>query len=471
LKSQIIILGLFAAVNLLSGCTKGATDASGASSGPTWHSPSGLADYRSLSAQDANNNHVGIDANGNVIHAWMGDDGTNNEIYKAVYHNGTWTSPSGVNDNVSLGATSIFEFSLAVSSGGDAVIAWVASDGSNLRVYKSEYRSGVWTKPANLADAISPSGQDAGTNVSTAMDSSGNAIIVWAEFDGAKTQIYKSEYRSGAWTHPANLADNISPDGFNVAAPSVAMDNNGNAIISWLQDHNGGPEYMVFKSEYRSGAWTHPSSITDFIQPAGTMATTLQAPAVAMDNNGNAIIVWIGSDGTWDQTFKSEYRSGAWTHPASASDNISPNGNNVSAVTAAMSSSGRALILTTEGDGTASRIFKSEYSNGAWVHPIGLTDVFVGTDVYTNIPDLKMNASGEAIFTYVENDSNGDIQTYLGFYRNGAWTLPGTLSDHPSFAGHPSLVGSVAINSAGGAALTFGEIDGTHYRSFVGLFY
>jgi len=43
----------------------------------------------------------------------------------------------------------------------------------------------------------------------------------------------KSEYRNGAWHHPAGLSDNISPDGKPAWAPQVAMDNNGNAIIVW----------------------------------------------------------------------------------------------------------------------------------------------------------------------------------------------------------------------------------------------
>lgn len=51
-----------------------------------------------------------------------------------------------------------------------------------------------------------------------------------------------------AWTHPADLSDNISSDERDFYCPRVAMDSNGNAIITWAQSN--GTRYQVFKSEY-----------------------------------------------------------------------------------------------------------------------------------------------------------------------------------------------------------------------------
>jgi hypothetical protein len=55
-----------------------------------------------------------------------------------------------------------------------------------------------------------------------------------------------------SWIHPADLADNISPDGqdaYIVCSPQVAMDDNGDAIITWEQ--SDGSNWQIFKSEYR----------------------------------------------------------------------------------------------------------------------------------------------------------------------------------------------------------------------------
>ena len=114
------------------------------------------------------------------------------------------------------------------------------------------------------------------------------------------------------------IDNHINPKG-DAESPQVAVDNSGNAIVVWEQ--NNGDDDEIFMSEYRNGSWTHPTGLTDNISPDGQATSWTQ---VAMDDNGNAIVVWLQSDGTHDQIFKSEYRSGSWTHPTGLTNNISP---------------------------------------------------------------------------------------------------------------------------------------------------
>jgi len=160
----------------------------------------------------------------------------------------------------------------------------------------------TWLYPSDLSDNISPDGDDA-NYPQVAMDDNGNAIITWYQFDGRYSQIFKSEYRDGAWTHPSGLNDSISPDGDDAYYPQVAMDDNGNALITWEQ--NDGSYSQIFKSEYCNGVWTHPSGLNDNISPDEDDA---YYPQVAMDDNGNAIITWEQNDSSKSQIFKSEYR-------------------------------------------------------------------------------------------------------------------------------------------------------------------
>ncbi len=113
---------------------------------------------------------------------------------------------------------------------------------------KSEYRDGAWTDPEDLDDHISQNGQDA-EEPQAAMDALGNALIVWEQSDGINWQIFKSEYRDGAWTGPEDLDDHISPDGQEAYPSQVAMDDSGNAVIVWNQ--SDGVNWQIFKSEYR----------------------------------------------------------------------------------------------------------------------------------------------------------------------------------------------------------------------------
>jgi hypothetical protein len=324
-----------------------------------WTHPSSIADHFSPNGGSDTQPlypRVAMDDNGNAIIVWQQYDGATFSVFKSEYRNGSWKHPASLSDHISQGWHA-YQPNVAMDNNGNAIIVWKQWDGANYQIFKSEYRNGSWTYPANLSDNISPDGTavwDATPQV--AMDNNGNAIIVWDQQDGTTyTQIFKSEYRNGSWTNPSSLSDNISPDWYSAENPQVAMDDNGNAIIVWDQwDTN----YKIFKSEYRGGAWHHPSSISYYINPSGTDAAN---PRVAMDHKDNAIIVWSQSDGTNSQIFKSEYRNGAWINPANLSDNISPNGTNAGIPQVAMDNNGKAIIVWSQSDGANYQIFKSEY--------------------------------------------------------------------------------------------------------------
>jgi len=286
---------------------------------------------------------------------------------------------------------------------GNAIIVWQQSDGLNQQIFMSEYREGKWSR-TRLTDHISPDGQDA-DHPRVAMDDDNNAIIVWEQYDGSVSQIFVSEYRKGAWTHPKNLADHISPNGKHAYSPEVAMDNNSNAIIVWRQ--HDGSTWQIFKSEYRSDTWTYPSSLADNISPNGSNADEAR---VAMDDSGNAIIVWQQSDGLREQIFKSEYRKGAWAHPSSLTDNISPDGESAFSPRVAMANNGNALIVWQQSDGSSDQIFKSEYRSqyhsSAWTHPSSLTDNISPDGLPAYYPQVAVANNGNAIIVWHEDDGS-----------------------------------------------------------------
>lgn len=215
------------------------------------------------------------------------------------YRNGEWTPPVKINPTEQHAHSP----QVAMDNNGNAIIIWEQYVG-NYRIFKSEYRNGTWVHPKNIFDYISPYVIYKVYNSEVAMDDNGNAIIVWSQRTGTDSQIFMSEYRNGTWKHPADLTDNISPDGSFTSNPRVAIDNNGNAIIIWTQFINGvGTKF--FMSEYRNNTWTHPADLNDNILPEGSPSGGYR---VAMDNNGDAIIVWVQSDGDNNQIFKSEFR-------------------------------------------------------------------------------------------------------------------------------------------------------------------
>jgi hypothetical protein len=347
-----------------------------------------------------------MDNNGNVVIVWSQLDGSMgcqmsttegpvivdcSQIFKSEYRNDTWSHPADPSDNISPDSESAYNPHVSMDNNENTIIVWRTSWG----LFKSEYRNSTWSHPADLSDRI-VQGVLVYRPLIT-MDDNGNAIIVWyqnaVDIDWS---IFKSEYRTDTWTHPADIYDNISPDGEDAKYPRVEMDNNGNVVIVWYTP------WKIFKSEYRTGTWSHPVDLSDNINPDGQHIVYF--PWVAMDNNGNAIIVWQQSDGGNQQIFKSEYRNSAWTHPTDLSDNISPDGQDAESPQVAMDNSGNAIIVWQQSDGGNQQIFKSEYRTGTWTHPTDLSDNISPDGQDAESPQVAMDNNGNAIIVWSQYD-------------------------------------------------------------------
>ncbi|MCK4707476.1 MAG: hypothetical protein KAU21_02580, partial [Gammaproteobacteria bacterium] len=121
-----------------------------------------------------------------------------------------------------------------------------------------------------------------------------------------------SEYRDESWTDPVNKSDHISLTGQpataigGILSYSVAMGNNGEAVIAWSQDIPPAScgdltDRQVFVSEYREGGWSHPA---DFNEHLINLDIMTYLPKSMMDNSGNILLGWS----SYTDLFFSEYR-------------------------------------------------------------------------------------------------------------------------------------------------------------------
>lgn len=539
-----------------------------------WHHPASLSDNITPDGKDAKYAQVAMDKNGNAIIVWQQFDGTNNQIFKSEYRNGVWHHPTSLSDNISPDGQDAEYPQVAMDDNGNAIIVWkqnystksssstsvtlesislsgeLSVDGSATlnstdlsvsypsRIFKSEYRNGIWTHPASLSDSVNPSGQYA-LNPRVAMDNSGNAIITWQQdyttksvigsdvtisgnISFANSQIFKREYRNGAWSGAAYVS---SSDGQAAGNAQAAMDNNGNAIIAWVQ-YDEKMNYQIFKSEYRNGVWTGPASSSDHISPNGQDAYD---PQLAMDDHGNAIITWrqnystkssglivnsttisgtlLVTSTSW-RIFKSEFRNGIWTHPASLSDFISPDGQDANNSRVAMDNNGNALIvwnvveqkaqssntsspspviinsnsvetglvstwgsINIETTNYNSRIYMSEYRNGVWHHPSSATDTISPavqnnyTDYFLASPQAAMDDNGNAVIVWHQFDGS-NLKTFVSEYRGGVWHHPASLADSFGPGGQNAGSPVTAMSNNGTAIIAWPQSDGANYQIF-----
>jgi hypothetical protein len=133
-----------------------------------------------------------------------------------------------------------------------------------------------------------------------AMGGAGHAIVVWLQTDGTRSNVWARRYVAGEWEAggPQLLEIDNTGDALN---PKVAMDEKGNAIAVWSQ--HDGTRYNIWARRYSPG-WDWGAS-PELIE---TDDGNAGSPQIAMDAAGNAIAVWLQSDGTVNNVWASEYR-------------------------------------------------------------------------------------------------------------------------------------------------------------------
>ncbi len=383
-----------------------------------WERPADLNDYISLKDYGAYLVTGAMDGNGNAITLWIQKtDEERAMLYKSERRNNVWRHPSSVGDRLSFTGSEVYAFQAAMSDNGSAVIVWA----QNGRLYLGHYRNGAWAWPADTSQAINPSGSDAEAP-SVAMDGNGNAIIAWEQRDGSDNlRIYCSEFRNGVWHHPTNLDDFFSPASIMAAQPKVAMSDNGQACISWLQADNDENE-QIGLAQYTGDTWVKPSGPDDFISLPGYLA---HHHAIAMNSLGDVLVTWIQFTDLGLMVYIAQRQSGVWTYPKNTADALSPDGSLALCVFPALDDHGLALVAwhTMSGDGF--RAYLAEKRDGKWSKPATLDDYMSDPGVDTQVISLAIDNYGGGLILWLRVPEEGIALLQKVEYRNGlGWDIP-----------------------------------------------
>jgi hypothetical protein len=374
---------------------------------------------------------VAANGRGEMLLVWINHDDVDGQIsedhrrlYKSEFRDGVWIDPASAADSINATPERLNGASVVLAENGDAIIAW-NSDG-----FIVHRRDGVWSSPFS----VRPPDIGPASSLRTAINAQGDAIVAWigrGECNGQPCcTVFRSEHSNGVWIHPSDRFDFISPGNRDLRNGScnddvaAAIADNGDAIIVWSQ---ADPDYeQIFKSERRNGVWTNPSSLADHISPDGFFGGRVN---VAMSANGDAILGWQQTDvgDAGDPNFRplmmSEYRAGVWRHPADAMDLFAPVPTfyrTYGAPLMSMASNGDAIVAWGGGEG----VFISEHRSGSWVHPLG-TDSRINGGGPADISDVgvAMNAFGDATVVWSQS-VNQIYRVFRSDYRSGAWQHP-----------------------------------------------
>ena len=133
------------------------------------------------------------------------------------------------------------------------------------------------------------------------MDPDGNAIAVWKQYDGTRYNILANRYTFGSGWGTAGLIE--TDNAGDATYPQVAMDQDGNAIVVWMQ--YDGTRNNIWANHFDGNTYTWGMAQLIETDNAGDA----MYPQIAMDPlTGYAVAVWQQMDYTryniWAYIFK-----------------------------------------------------------------------------------------------------------------------------------------------------------------------
>lgn len=242
---------------------------------------------------------VAIDTDGEAVAVWHQQDGTRYNILANKY------SPStGWDDEVLIesdDAGNAYDPRIDMDASGNAFVVWRQYDGSIYNVMACRYISGsIWYSPEKIE---SGDGQ-VQPPINVAVDSDGNVLAIWLQWDGTRYDIMSNRFTRGVGWETEVEIDNLDKD---AGSPHLDMNGDGNAIAVWKQYVGG--HYSIYASRYvEDGGWSEP----DLVE---TRVGSADVPRVSVDPSGDAIAVWYHFDG---------YRFNIWSNRFTLPDTTPP---------------------------------------------------------------------------------------------------------------------------------------------------
>ncbi|MGF1581081.1 MAG: matrixin family metalloprotease [Gemmataceae bacterium] len=246
---------------------------------------------------------------------------------------------------------------VAMSDDGEFVVTWTQTSGLDVR--------------ARVFDAQgAPQGNDFVVNSTTyhlqeepavAIDDVGNFVIVWDSYgqDGSSRGVYGQRFDPTGTPLGAEIQVNTYTRSSQDDA-DVAMDANGNFVVVWESWGQDGSANGVYGQRFSSNG----SKLgTEFVVNEYTLMSQGEA-AIAMDSNGNFIVAWesYGQDGSWDGIYMRQYTAGGQLVGQETLVNSTTYGSQVYPAVG-LSDNGFAVVTWTGyGSGDSSGVFAQTYA-------------------------------------------------------------------------------------------------------------
>ncbi len=231
---------------------------------------------------------ISTDSSGNFIIAWSDGRNGDGDIYVQRYANDGTPFGNNFKVNDDQGSADQRSSSISTDSTGNFVITWTDKRNGHNDIYAQLYSSDGCFLGMNFK-IICDSGTVSWYDPSLSTDRSGNFVITWGDNRNGNWDIYAQRYSSDGTVLGTNFKVNDDPGSTNQYEPSVAVQADGNFVITW-RDHRG--PGGIYAQRYGNDG----SAIGANFRVTDNQAILGHSSVISLDRNGNFVITWEAMD-------------------------------------------------------------------------------------------------------------------------------------------------------------------------------
>jgi hypothetical protein len=244
---------------------------------------------------------VALDDAGDGIVVWTQYDGTRLNLWATTLVGGVWGTAAPIETNDAY----VNNVSLAMNGAGKGIVTWDQSDGMRQRIWANTYDKGTGFQTAAILESTTSG--DA-RNGWLAIDDKGDALAFWSR-TGTIATLYAHRRAAGAWSATATtIASGLS----NEFWPRFDFDATGAGRLVWSESGSyagqgdTGSNNVFTRSFGAAGSW----GAVGVVENDSRSVNGSSPPRIAVDAAGNAVCVWVQTDGNHFHVWANRYRAG-----------------------------------------------------------------------------------------------------------------------------------------------------------------
>jgi hypothetical protein len=338
-----------------------------------------------------------------------------------------------------------FEHQVAFDGAGNAMAVWAQLDAATGQ-YKTWARRYLPATGWGTAQRTQSDASREGRGPRVAFKANGDAMVAWMQSDPGATNVWITSFTAstGSW----GTATQVNTGTAGVSFPVLAIDPGDDAIVVW-PERSSLAGFQIKARRLAAAGW-------GAVQSIGSAVGGASRPDIAMDAGGSATVVWVqqNATGTGADVWANRFVAGTGWGTATV---IETNDRDASNPAIASDAAGNAMAVWVQADDTnpvtnTSSVYSNRFSAGSW----GTATLVKGGAPFAWDGAIAMNASGDAVVVWQEDDGFDGASVWARSYAAGVGGTPRRIDDQVTILAVSPRIGvdaggnAVSVWSQGG---------------------